>query len=237
MPVGRPSQLKYNVILVTKFMTQQVEHHKVKVSRTAHYYTIGTANRETREVWMIFHGYGQRANRFIHKFDHLDNASRLIVAPEALNKFYWHKAPRVPVANWMTSADRLDEIDDYLAWLDQCYAEILERVHPDATCNILAFSQGTATAWRWLLHRQPTMNKFIQWAGDCPPELDYLGSQSYIQGVEKHFVYGDQDQFVTTEMMDKYQSFFKEQKLDLRTHRFEGTHRIDRDVLSKLVLK
>ncbi|MBL0015778.1 MAG: hypothetical protein IPP17_04890 [Bacteroidetes bacterium] len=53
-------------------------------------------------------------------------------------------------ATWMTKEDRLFEIDDHIEFLNRLQASLPEAQHQPETI-VLAFSQGTATAWRWLM--------------------------------------------------------------------------------------
>ena len=77
-----------------------------------------------RELWYVLHGYGQLAAPFLDDFRAIDDGTRLIVAPEALSRFYegdvqarLHKDAKVG-ASWMTREDRDAEIADYVAYLD-----------------------------------------------------------------------------------------------------------------------
>jgi hypothetical protein len=80
-----------------------VIEHRVTVSRSTRYYTMG---RPGREAWFVLHGYGQLAERFLTECGALDDGTRLIVAPEALSRFYVDRAHRVVGASWMTREDR-----------------------------------------------------------------------------------------------------------------------------------
>src|SRR5258705_7905505 len=99
------------------------------VSRMARYFTIG---RPDREVWFVLHGYGQLAARFLSRFEPLDDGGRLIVAPEALSRFYLTEdsAERRVGASWMTREDRLTEIEDYVQYLEAVYADVFPLVDP-----------------------------------------------------------------------------------------------------------
>src|SRR3954465_7736941 len=105
------------------------EHH-LTVPRTARYHTLGDA-ATARECWFVLHGHAQLSGYFIRHFEPLDDGRRLIVAPEALNRFYiertsWQGAGHARVgATWMTREDRLAEIGDYVAYLDRLYEELL----------------------------------------------------------------------------------------------------------------
>src|SRR5207245_2948078 len=59
----------------------------IRVARTAPYEVLGS-EKTAREIWFVLHGYGQLASSFIRAFAPLDDGTRLIVAPEALNRFY-----------------------------------------------------------------------------------------------------------------------------------------------------
>src|ERR671933_2286542 len=115
------------------------EHH-LTVTRTARYVTLGDVHDSLRQVWFVCHGYGQLAARFLRHFEDLNDGHRLIVAPEALSRFYVESGPGtrhadVPVgATWMTREDRLSEIADYVSYLDGLYAQLFR------TCS--------ATEWR-----------------------------------------------------------------------------------------
>ena len=127
------------------------ERH-IRVTRSARYFTLGDAAASTTELWLVTHGYGQLAGEFLRAFTVLDDGSRLIVAPEALNRFYvvpvahTQAADRPVGATWMTREDRENEIADYVDFLDAVYREsALGAAHVTA----LGFSQGVATACRW----------------------------------------------------------------------------------------
>src|SRR5688500_4670112 len=131
------------------------EHHLI-VSRSARFYTLGSLDESTRDVWIVCHGYAQLASRFVRHFAPIHVPGRLIVAPEALNRFYFdpvfgHHGPDAKVgATWMTREDRLREIADYVGYLDALHSAIFARVDRSrAPLTVLGFSQGVATATRW----------------------------------------------------------------------------------------
>ncbi len=109
------------------------ERH-IRVARTGRYYTLGSAGAHIREVWLVCHGYRQMAGRFLPRFGDLDDGTRLIVAPEALSRFYLHDpatghGKEVAIgASWMTREDRENEITDYVGFLDGVLDEVLDEV-------------------------------------------------------------------------------------------------------------
>jgi len=97
------------------------EHH-LPVSRTARYFTIGEPDASLTELWFVCHGYGQLAGRFVRHFESIDAPHRMIVAPEALSRFYVEVAGKTHAdthvgASWMTREDRLSDIEDYVEYL------------------------------------------------------------------------------------------------------------------------
>src|SRR4051812_22690064 len=132
--------------------------HSIIVRRTARYYTIGPTHGFPRELWFVCHGYGQLARRFLAQFAPIDDGTRLIVAPEALSRFYLdpvserrgQASPRIG-ASWMTKEARDAEIHDYIAYLDQLATEMRHHLSgAGPRIVVLGFSQGTATVCRWL---------------------------------------------------------------------------------------
>jgi hypothetical protein len=104
------------------------EHH-LPVSRTARYFTIGEPHASLRELWFVCHGYGQLAGRFVRHFESIDAPHRMIVAPEALSRFYVEVPGKTHAdthvgASWMTREDRLSDIEDYVEYLDALHAHI-----------------------------------------------------------------------------------------------------------------
>src|SRR3954465_8151819 len=95
------------------------EHH-IPVRRTARYYTLGDTSTTPRELWIVLHGHGQLAGAFIRYFGDLEDGGTLVVAPEALSRYYLVPIDSAPAsergvgATWMTREDRVHEIDDYL---------------------------------------------------------------------------------------------------------------------------
>lgn len=208
------------------------QKHTKTVQRTAHYYTIGTPSKTVNYFWLVTHGYGQLASQIIHKFDGFDSAKHLIVAPEALNKFYW-KRPQVG-ATWMTSAHRLDEIEDYTSYLKGIYDEFISQLNKDVKIILFGFSQGCQTQFRWILKAQPNFHHFIIWAGLMPDDIDFKPFQNYFKNKQLHWVYGDKDEFLNATLLDWQTNHAKEQGIDFQTTTFHGKHRIDRTVLHEL---
>ncbi len=65
-----------------------IREHHLPVTRTARYHTLGPESGAPKQLWIVCHGYGQLAARFLRHFEIINDGTRLIVAPEALSRFY-----------------------------------------------------------------------------------------------------------------------------------------------------
>jgi len=211
------------------------EHH-VTVERTARYCTLGEPSDRLREVWFVCHGYGQLAHYFIRHFAPLDDGTRLIVAPEALSRFYLaggtvadHAASRVG-ASWMTREDREAEINDYVDLLDAVHDRVFEQIdRATVTVTVLGFSQGTATVTRWVAHGRVRADHLIVWAGALPHD-DSVTSPA-VQRIRLTSVVGTDDAFAADTTVVAERDRLAKLGLAPTEVRFDGGHRIDAPTL------
>jgi hypothetical protein len=61
---------------------------RLQVRRTARVVMLGTPSAATRQVWLACHGYGQLAASFADSLNALRSPERVVVVPEALNRYY-----------------------------------------------------------------------------------------------------------------------------------------------------
>ncbi len=218
-------------------MTNQIatEHH-IAVRRTARYYVLGELGPQTRTVWFALHGYGQLAQYFIRRFDVLVNAETVVVAPEALSRFYSDGNFSKPGATWMTREDRQHEIDDYVGYLNQLYDTLLvkyDRSH--LTINVMGFSQGCATLGRWLTSGHVRADRVVLWAGFFSNGLADVIDPATLAEVPVSYVYGRQDEYI--EQMPDAMAYIDRLKTDLphiQIIPFDGKHTVERAVLLEL---
>jgi predicted esterase len=216
--------------------------HTIVVPRTARYYTLGPTHGFPRELWFVCHGYGQLAGRFIRQFAPLDDGTRLVVAPEALSRYYLDPipvrrndpTPRIG-ASWMTREDRDAEIADYVSYLEQLTGEVR---HPLAGAGprivVLGFSQGTATVSRWLAASEMRVDQLVLWGGTIPPELDLAAWASRLHGAAITLVIGDDDQFATPAAVTAEAERLSAAGVAFTLQRYPGGHAIDAAALQQL---
>jgi predicted esterase len=219
-----------------------VRERHLEVPRTARYHVLGPEPRDPAavELWIVLHGYGQLARRFLRRFAAIDDGSRAIVAPEALARFYLDPPrervgrPDAPIgATWMTREDREAEIADYVRYLDRLLESVADggRSQP---LTILGFSQGVATACRWVATGAASPSRLILWSGALPPELFPLSVDSALRLPALTVVAGDTDEYATPRVRTAQESVLREASLEFEVVTHPGGHEIDPDTLRRL---
>ncbi|GGG43214.1 alpha/beta hydrolase [Hymenobacter glacieicola] len=215
-------------------MTAQ-EHH-LPVVRTARYYQLGELSTATRRVWVVAHGYGQLAAYFVRHFAPLVDAdpTLVVLAPEGLSRFYLQGTGGRVGATWMTREDRLVEINDYVAYLNQLLAVVLPQAAPEVTVTVLGFSQGAATVSRWLTQARFRPVQLVLWAGAFPPDMDFAVAAHLLRELPVTLVCGTEDEYVTEEALEQQRSFFRRVGVEPTIRRFVGKHTLNAAVLAEL---
>ncbi len=206
-----------------------MQEHHFSTLRNARFFTLGSPERST-DLWIVCHGYGQLASRFLERFRPIEAEQRCILAPEGLSRFYLTESPteRRVGASWMTREDRLQEIDDYVRYLDAVYAKIVTR---GARVTALGFSQGTATVCRWTALGAARVDRLIVWGGEVPPDLDL----KRLRVPRLTLVHGTRDEFFTPKIIAATESRLREHKILYELIPFEGGHEIDAATLRRLI--
>jgi predicted esterase len=208
--------------------------HAIAVPRTARYFTLGPTHGFPRELWFVCHGYGQLAQRFAGQFASLDDGARLIVAPEALSRFYLDPipkrrndpSPRIG-ASWMTREDREAEIADYVSYLERVADEVRNSLTGAAPrIVVLGFSQGTATVCRWLAASAMRADQLVLWSGTIPPELDLAAWAGRLHGAAITLVAGERDDLVPPATMAAEAERLSVAGVAFTLVRFDGAHEI-----------
>jgi predicted esterase len=217
-----------------------VPEHHLRVRRTARYHTLGDGGPATREIWIACHGYGQLAGRFIRHFRVLEHPSRLIVAPEALSRFYLDNTlPHGPDARigatWMTREDRDSEIADYVEYLDALAALLLagrdrERVRLVA----FGFSQGVATVMRWLALGQTRVHRLVAWSGSVPHDLDLAAARDRFGSVPIAYAFGDADPLFDEARVSQQYALMQAAGVAFEPVPFPGAHAIHGETLARI---
>lgn len=208
------------------------EHH-LEVRRTARYVTLGPTDSDAVALVFALHGYGQLAASFATALAPIDDGARAIVVPEGLSRHYRDATSGEVGASWMTREDREHEIGDYVAYLDAVF-DAVSGVGDSRPTDLIGFSQGSVTAWRWIAAGRVRPRRLIVWGGEIPPDLNWAAVGDRIRTVEVVLVAGTADQYATPEHMVRYAATLDAQAVRHRTITFDGGHRLDTRVLGDL---
>jgi predicted esterase len=211
--------------------------HTIEVPRSARYYTLGDPP-PGGELWVVLHGIGQLAGDFVEYFSVLNDGTRVIAAPEALNRAYL--APvNVPAAErpvgavWMTREFREQEMRDYVRYLDLLHAELTERHRPARTI-VVGFSQGGATASRWAVRGSSPIDHLVLWGATLPPDVDPATVNEKLRGASLSLVIGRTDQYISPESVAAERARLDGAHVKYRLTEFDAGHSIKRAVLLHL---
>lgn len=213
-------------------MANDLEVTRLSAEKSARVYALGDPATST-EIWFVLHGFGQLAGNFIETFRPALRPGRLIVAPEALNHFYTdHRAKRVG-ATWMTSEDREAEIADYVRYLDRVAAGFVARTGAKRL-EIHGFSQGSATAARWVALGDVRPARLVVWGGELPPDPPLESWAGLLNTVCLTIVMGDTDEYYNQDMVDRHAERLDAVGVRYTLHSFPGGHVVDPGVLVAL---
>ena len=222
----------------------------IVVPRTARVVLVGEPGPEVREVLVVLHGYGQHAREVAEECAHLAGPARLVAAPEGLSRFYLRGTGGATGASWMTREARESEIADHVGYLDAFLAELATELPAGPRVHVLGFSQGTATACRWVALGTafaPTRDGLAEraapgglagltlWAGGVPPDLDLAGLRARAGAAVTTLVVGSQDRWIDEARLAGERARLEAAGLAVAVLRFDGGHRLDHEVLGRLL--
>lgn len=211
-----------------------MQKHFFKTEKTTRYFSLGELNKQTENVWIVLHGYGQLPQFFIKKFEALTTEKSVIFAPEALNRFYLEGFKGRVGASWMTSDDRVLEIEDYINYLTAFFtAQVKPFMNANCQINVIGFSQGAATACRWVNSGLVKVNQLVLWAGSFPHDLNFDLAKQVFSKLKLTLVVGKSDEYSAILLVNNHQQKLNELAIEHQLIEFEGGHDIDRITLEK----
>jgi predicted esterase len=208
----------------------------LNIQKSARYITLGQPSAALQQIFYLFHGYGQLATSFLEEFSYVANGSRYFIAPEGLSRFYLSGGSGKVGASWMTREERSSEIIDYLNFLDTLHNTITNDLNiMNIQIILLGFSQGVATACRWLETLTIPVSKLIIWAGTMPPDVDLWRIKSHYPDLEVYLVAGIKDPLISSDLLKEEEERLEKANLHYRKIRFDGKHELHPPTLSKLI--
>ena len=209
--------------------------HEFQFPKTGRYFSLQPIQGDEQDLWIVLHGYKQLASFFIKKFDVPESDGFALVAPEGMHRFYLTGYNGRVGASWMTREERESDIADYVRALDILVDEVLTQFKTPPRINVLGFSQGAATATRWLCRGRTKANRLVLWAGSFPPDVNYDSDVVKLNAMNLTLVIGDQDQFIQADDIIHVKELLDQHQVQYQLHKFQGGHDIDAAVLGQLL--
>lgn len=208
----------------TSLTLQSVKEHHFRITKTARFCTVGLEN--SPNLLFVLHGYGQLATRFISKFNDLVDKGYYVVAPEGLHRFYVKGHEGFVGASWMTKEERSTDIADYIHYLNSLYDNIM-AINQYQSVSIIGFSQGVATAFRWIADGHVKPKQFVIASGVIPPDLDLALDKEDFENIKLTYITGDDDPFKDHDEVARELGRMNQHGLSVEQMVFRGGHRID----------
>lgn len=208
-----------------------ISESHISYPSSGRYFILGDLSPD-KHLIIALHGHGHLAAYFIQKFKNLDLDKYVIVCPEAPNRYYKNGTEGRVGATWMTKEDRLTDIQNYISLLDNTLDELKSNQNFNSI-SLLGFSQGGATASRWLAYGKHQFDKFLLWATVFPPDMDPEYCEKFNHSAN-YFVFGTKDDYYSENKVKKH--FEELNKLNLRFELiiFDGTHDINEETLQSI---
>lgn len=201
----------------------------------ARYYSSAEVNEKTKYLCIAFHGYGQLAKYFIKDFESL-GPEHVAIVPEGLHRFYREGMSGRVVASWMTKEDRLTDIENQSNYLNGILSLVQEMIKgQNIKIWVLGFSQGVATAMRWMVSNNIEIEKAIFWAGSIPDDIVSKDVERVFKNIKCFSVIGDKDPFFQRKAIEKQEELEKDYSLTIEKIEFDGEHKIIPSVLKSIV--
>ncbi|MFZ4800010.1 MAG: alpha/beta hydrolase [Bacteroidia bacterium] len=208
-----------------------MQKHLFTVTKTARYFTHGKLDNHTKFIWIIIHGYAQTADAFLSNFESL-GSEHFVIAPEGLNKFYSRGFSGSPVASWMTSLERENEIIDYTNYLNSLANSLNLDSFTQAKTMVLGFSQGVSTQTRFIESCDLKFDFSVMIAGEIGKEFQENLPQK-LATLKSLYLVGDQENILKPEKIESHQILFKNANCTFKI--FEGKHVVNQDAIDKIL--
>ncbi len=170
---------------------------------------------------IAMHGYGQSCKRFIQNFSALADRNFLVIAPQAINHFYWERG-KVGFA-WLTRfmrdqtlSDTFDYFERVLRAVDRDFDFDPERVF------LMGFSNGAAMAFRLGTSGLVKPAGIVVCCGDLP--ADVAERLPDLERFPVLIAHGKEDPMVSIDKAREAEAALRSNGFETETLFFDGGH-------------
>lgn len=186
---------------------------------------VESIDNNSKHLIICLHGYGQLAKYFINKFNGIKHAD--VWAVQAPNLFYLNGFSGRIGANWLTKEDRENGIAQQKEILLGIKKLVSDKGY--TRIDLCGFSQGVATASRWLMWNEIEFTKVLLQAGEIAPEaFTYLALE---KPKNIAMFVGAEDEFFDESKVKLYQKHLNDQGLDISIEPVEGRHSLNLELV------
>lgn len=196
-------------------------------------YSLRTAVEETETLVYVLHGYGQLSRYFLRKLEAVLPGSVTFVAPEGMHRFYLQGNSGRVGASWMTKEARESDIAENTLALDRLHRQLLADFQPKKIL-VIGFSQGGATATRWIANGHIRPDGFVSWASVFPPDIASIADEKLAADMKKWFVLGTEDPYFDVNSAETACKEYREKQFEVL--RFNGQHDLNESLIEQLIL-
>ncbi|WP_339654591.1 esterase [uncultured Maribacter sp.] len=212
-------------------MNTQIKNVTYKSANT--YETLNVLNKDTKRVWIVFHGIGFLSRFFLKYFNELPVNENYIIAPQAPSKYYLNGEYKYVGASWLTKENTEQEKTNLFNYLDAVLAN--ENIPKSCELIMFGFSQGVSIALRYLTHSKLQCNKLVLYAGGIPTELTKYDFQ-YLANTEIISIIGNSDEYLTPDrLIEEKNKLVKLFGDSVRKINFNGVHEVKKEIINNLV--
>ncbi|HLP54149.1 MAG TPA: hypothetical protein VK151_03935 [Fluviicola sp.] len=196
-------------------------------------YSLRVAAEKTEILVYVLHGYGQLSRYFLRKIETVLPGTVTFVAPEGMHRFYLQGNSGRVGASWMTKEARETDIIENTAALDRLHRKLMAEFQPEKVL-VIGFSQGGATATRWVANGAVQPDGFVSWASVFPPDISSIADEKMDASMKKWFVLGTEDPYFDVNSAEAACNEYRAKQFEVI--RFDGQHDLNETLVEQLIL-
>jgi predicted esterase len=205
---------------------------EISYQTTNAYATLNSLTKDTKHVWIVFHGMGYLSRYFSRYFTQLNTVENYIIIPQAPSKYYIQPGFKHVGASWLTKENTLKDTENILRYIDAVLKS--ESIPENLNLIIAGYSQGVSIATRYVARRQLNCSQLVLMSGGIPKELE-PNDFAFLEAKVK-LVYGDNDEYLNADRIAYEEARAKAlfgPRLEIIP--FEGKHVVNMAIINDLV--